>query len=68
MVACAALGVPPTSNVYTPQDLAHRVVGLDYGNGTAYAGLQMLQGAARRDHHVRAERQCRGSLRRGAAG
>jgi ABC-type nitrate/sulfonate/bicarbonate transport system substrate-binding protein len=49
MVACAALVVPPATNVYTPQDLAHRVVGLDYGNGTAYAGLQMLEGAMPRD-------------------
>ena len=49
MVACAALVVPSASNVYTPQDLAHRVVGLDYGNGTAYAGLQMLEGAMARD-------------------
>jgi hypothetical protein len=40
--------VPPFSSVYTPQDLAHRVVALDYGNGTAYAGLQMLEGAVPR--------------------
>jgi len=49
MVACAALVVPPDSSVYTPQDLAHRVVGLDYGNGTAYAGLQLLEGAMPRE-------------------
>src|SRR5262249_13572344 len=30
------------------QELAGRMVGLDYGNGTAYAGLQMLEGAVRR--------------------
>ena len=35
----------PDSSVYTPQDLARKLVGLDYGNGTAYAGLQMLEGA-----------------------
>ena len=45
MVACAALVVRPDSSVYAPQDLADKVVGLDYGNGTAYAGLQMLEGA-----------------------
>lgn len=45
MVVCGALVVPPWSSVYTPQDLAHRLVALDYGNGTAYAGLQMLEGA-----------------------
>jgi NitT/TauT family transport system substrate-binding protein len=49
MVACASLVVRPESNVYTPQDLAHEVVGLDYGNGTAYAGLQMLEGAMPRE-------------------
>ena len=45
MVVCAALVVRPDSPVYTPQELAHKVVALDYGNGTAYAGLQMLEGA-----------------------
>jgi ABC-type nitrate/sulfonate/bicarbonate transport system substrate-binding protein len=45
MVVCGALVVPPLSSVYTPQDLAHRLVALDFGNGTAYAGLQMLEGA-----------------------
>jgi ABC-type nitrate/sulfonate/bicarbonate transport system substrate-binding protein len=45
MIVCAALVVPPDSNVYVPQELANRVVGLDFGNGTAYAGLQMLEGA-----------------------
>jgi ABC-type nitrate/sulfonate/bicarbonate transport system substrate-binding protein len=49
MIVCAALVVPPDSNVYVPQELAHRPVGLDYGNGTAYAGLQMLEGAVPRD-------------------
>jgi hypothetical protein len=45
MVVCGALVVPPFSSVYTPQELAHRLVALDYGNGTAYAGLQMLESA-----------------------
>ena len=49
MVVCAALVVRPDSPVYTPQELAHKVVALDYGNGTAYAGLQMLEGAMPRE-------------------
>src|SRR3989454_5245576 len=49
MIVCGALIVPPTSTVFTPQDLAHKLVALDYGNGTAYAGLQMLEGAMPRE-------------------
>src|SRR5712664_2645127 len=49
MIVCGALVVPPTSTVYTPQELAHKHVALDYGNGTAYAGLQMLEGAMPRE-------------------
>ena len=49
MIVCAALVVAPTSDVYTPQELAGRLVALDYGNGTAYAGLQMLEGAMPRE-------------------
>ena len=49
MVVCGALVVPPTSSVYTPQELAGRLVALDHGNGTAYAGLQMLEGAMPRE-------------------
>jgi len=45
MVVCAALIVRPDSDVYTPQELAHRSVAIDHGNGTAYAALQMLEGA-----------------------
>jgi len=45
MIVCGALVVAPTSSVYTPQELAHKMVALDYGNGTAYAGLLMLEGA-----------------------
>ena len=48
MVVCGALVVSPFSSVYTPQDLANRLVALDFGNGTAYAGLQMLEGAVPR--------------------
>jgi ABC-type nitrate/sulfonate/bicarbonate transport system substrate-binding protein len=49
MVVCGALVAPSWSSVYTPQDLAHRLVALDYGNGTAYAGLQMLESAMPRE-------------------
>jgi hypothetical protein len=49
MVVCGALVVPPFSSVYTPQDLYNKLVALDFGNGTAYAGLQMLEGAVPRE-------------------
>ena len=49
MIVCGALVVAPTSTVYAPQELAHKLVALDYGNGTAYAGLQMLEGAMPRE-------------------
>jgi len=49
MIVCGALVVAPTSSVYTPQELAHKPVALDYGNGTAYAGLLMLEGAMPRE-------------------
>src|SRR5713101_8725526 len=49
MIVCGALVVPPASPVYAPQELAHKRVALDYGNGTAYAGLQMLEGAMPRE-------------------
>jgi ABC-type nitrate/sulfonate/bicarbonate transport system substrate-binding protein len=45
MIVCGALVVAPTSSTYTPQELAGKLVALDYGNGTAYAGLQMLEGS-----------------------
>jgi NitT/TauT family transport system substrate-binding protein len=49
MIVCAALIVRGDSPVYTPQELAHKVVAIDYGNGTAYAALQMLEGAMPRE-------------------
>ena len=49
MIVCGALVVAPTSTIFTPQELAGRLVALDYGNGTAYAGLQMLEGAMPRE-------------------
>lgn len=45
MIVCAALIVPPSSDVYTPYELAGKTVAIDHGNGTAYAALQMLEGA-----------------------
>ena len=45
MIVCGALVVAPASTIFTPQELAGKPVALDYGNGTAYAGLQMLEGA-----------------------
>jgi hypothetical protein len=49
MVVCGALVASPDGGVFTPQDLAYRTVGLDYGNGTAYAGFLMLEGAMPRE-------------------
>jgi NitT/TauT family transport system substrate-binding protein len=49
MIVCGALVVSPDSTIFTPQELAHKPVALDYGNGTAYAGLQMLEGAMPRE-------------------
>jgi NitT/TauT family transport system substrate-binding protein len=49
MIVCGALVVRPDSSVFTPQELAGRLVGLDYGNGTAYAGFLMLEGAMPRE-------------------
>jgi NitT/TauT family transport system substrate-binding protein len=49
MIVCAALVVRGDSSIYTPQELAGRMVGIDYGNGTAYAALQMLEGAMPRE-------------------
>ena len=49
MIVCGALVVAPDSSVFTPQELAYRTVALDYGNGTAYAALQMLEGAMPRE-------------------
>jgi ABC-type nitrate/sulfonate/bicarbonate transport system substrate-binding protein len=49
MIVCAALVVRPDSSVFTPQELAHKLVAIDYGNGAAFAALQMLEGAVPRD-------------------
>src|SRR5262245_31742438 len=49
MVVCGALVVAPWSGVFTPQELAGKPVALDYGNGTASAGPQLLEGAMPRE-------------------
>ena len=59
MVVCAALVVGPNSSVFTPQELAGKLVALDYGNGTAYAGLSDAGGrhGAGVHHHLRRRRR-----------
>ena len=49
IVAYAALAVAPDSPVYTPQQLANRVVGVPFYFGTHYIALHMLQGFVRRE-------------------
>lgn len=50
IVAYGALVVPPDSPVYTPQQLAHRTVGLPFYFGTHYLGLR---GAAHQHEQAR---------------
>jgi len=49
IVSYAALCVAPDSPVYTPQQLANRVIGVPFYFGTHYIALHMLQGFVRRD-------------------
>lgn len=49
MVAYGAIVVRPDSDVYTPQQLANRTVGLPYHAGTHYLALQLLEGFLPRD-------------------
>jgi NitT/TauT family transport system substrate-binding protein len=44
IVTYGAIVVPPWSNVYTPQQLANRAVGVPYFAGTHYLALLMLEG------------------------
>ena len=44
IVSYAAMVVAPDSPVYTPQQLANRVIGVPYYFGTHYIALHMLQG------------------------
>jgi NitT/TauT family transport system substrate-binding protein len=45
----AAMVVAPDSPVYTPQQLANRVIGVPFYFGTHYIALHMLQGFVRRE-------------------
>ena len=49
IVSYAALCVAPDSLVYTPQQLANRVIGVPFYFGTHYIAMHMLQGFLRRD-------------------
>jgi len=49
IVTFGAIAVPPWSDVYTPQQLAHKVVGVPYHAGTHYLALALLEGFVRRD-------------------
>ena len=52
VVSFAALIVRPDSPVYTPQQLAHRKVGVPFYFGTHYLALHMLEGFLTRDQIV----------------
>ncbi len=49
IVVCAALVVPPDSDVYTPQQLANKLIGVPYYFGTHYLVMHMLDGFMPRD-------------------
>jgi NitT/TauT family transport system substrate-binding protein len=49
IVSYAALCVAPDSPVYTPQQLANRVIGVPFYFGTHYIAIHMLQGFVRRE-------------------
>ena len=49
IVSYAALVVAPDSPVYTPQQMANRVVGVPFYFGTHYIALHMLEGFVPRD-------------------
>jgi NitT/TauT family transport system substrate-binding protein len=49
VVSYAAIVVRPDSPVYTPQQLAHRKVGVPFYFGTHYLALHMLEGFLTRD-------------------
>src|SRR5438552_5221226 len=52
IVTFAAIAVRPDSPVYTPQQLAHRRVGVPFYFGTHYLALHMLEGFLTRDEIV----------------
>jgi NitT/TauT family transport system substrate-binding protein len=49
IVSYAAMVVAPGSPVYTPQQLANRVIGVPFYFGTHYIAIHMLQGFVRRE-------------------
>ncbi len=49
IVTYSAMVVAPESPVYTPQQLANRVIGVPFYFGTHYIALHMLEGFLRRD-------------------
>lgn len=49
IVSYAAMVVAPDSPIYTPQQLANRVIGVPFYFGTHYIALHMLQAFVRRD-------------------
>ncbi|HEY7060051.1 MAG TPA: ABC transporter substrate-binding protein [Chloroflexota bacterium] len=49
IIAYVALVVPPWSDVYTPQQLAHKTIGVPYHAGSHYLTLLMLEGFLPRD-------------------
>src|SRR3954467_1539837 len=44
IIAYGALVVPPDADVYTPQQLAYKAIGVPYHAGTHYLALLMLEG------------------------
>jgi NitT/TauT family transport system substrate-binding protein len=49
IVSYSAMVVAPDSPVYTPQQLANRVIGVPFYFGTHYIAIHMLQGFVRRE-------------------
>jgi NitT/TauT family transport system substrate-binding protein len=49
IITYSALVVPPESPVYTPQQLANRIIGVPFYFGTHYIALHMLEGFLPRD-------------------
>jgi NitT/TauT family transport system substrate-binding protein len=49
IVVCAALVVAPDSDIFTPQQLAGKLIGVPYYFGTHYLAIQMLEGFMPRD-------------------
>jgi NitT/TauT family transport system substrate-binding protein len=49
IIAYAGIVVPPESDVYTPQQLEHKLVGIPYYFGTHYLALLMLEGFLSRE-------------------